>query len=229
MIPDSSKIIQLRILIVGGIFTRGPGLSIVEATAILPEGRITPEDSGIWSDAQIGPLAKIVEFAHSQNQKMGIQLAHAGRKASTLAPWLGVDGTAEECVGGWPENVWAPSAVPWSDTYPKPNELTKEGIKKIVGAFVDAAKRALKAGFDVIEIHNAHGYLLNSFLSPVSNKRTDEYGGSFKNRIRLTLEVVDGVRAVIPRDMPLFLRYIESSCITELANELTYTYVFISA
>ncbi|RDB27988.1 NADPH dehydrogenase afvA [Hypsizygus marmoreus] len=190
----------------GGIFTRGPGLSMVEATSVLPEGRITPEDSGIWSDAHIVPLAEIVEFAHSQGQKMGIQLGHAGRKASTVAPWISGEATASEAVGGWPDNVWGPSTIPYEQTYPKPKELTREGIATIVKAFFDAAKRAAKAGFDVVEIHNAHGYLLHSFLSPVSNNRTDDYGGSFENRIRLTLEVVDAVRAAIPNDMPLFLR-----------------------
>lgn len=109
-------------------------------------------------------------------------------------------------MGGWPDNVWAPSAIPYDQSYPKPKELSKSGIAKIVQAFVDGAKRAVKAGFDVIEIHNAHGYLLHSFISPISNNRTDEYGGSFENRIRLTLEIVDAVRAVIPKDMPLFLR-----------------------
>ncbi|KAG6886943.1 hypothetical protein C0995_003027, partial [Termitomyces sp. Mi166 len=189
----------------GGIYTRGPGLTMVEATAVTSEGRITPEDSGLWSDEQIMPLAEIVEFAHSQGQKIGIQLAHAGRKASTIAPWIG-DQTASVEVGGWPDDVWGPSTIPYSDQYPKPRELSKEGIKRVVDAFVAAAKRALKAGFDVIEIHNAHGYLLQSFLSPISNKRTDEYGGSFENRTRLTLEIVDAVRAVIPDNMPLFLR-----------------------
>jgi 2,4-dienoyl-CoA reductase-like NADH-dependent reductase (Old Yellow Enzyme family) len=190
----------------GGIYTRGPGLSFVEATAVTPQGRITPEDSGIWSDDHIAPLAEVVQFAHSQNQKIGIQLAHAGRKASTVAPWLDMGHVATETVGGWPEDVWGPSAVPYNDKFPKPRALTKEGIKDIVRAFVDGAKRAMKAGFDVIEIHNAHGYLLHSFLSPVSNKRSDEYGGSFENRIRLTLEVVDAVRAIIPDTMPLFIR-----------------------
>lgn len=191
---------------VGGIIKRGPGLTFIEATAVVPEGRITPEDSGIWNDEQAEELAKIVTFAHSQNQKIAIQLAHAGRKASTVAPWISGDETASAEVGGWPDNVWAPSAVPYSDQYPKPKELTKEGIKTLVQAFVDGAKRALKAGFDVIEIHSAHGYLLPSFLSPVSNKRTDEYGGSFENRIRLLLEIVDAVRGVIPEKTPLFVR-----------------------
>jgi 2,4-dienoyl-CoA reductase-like NADH-dependent reductase (Old Yellow Enzyme family) len=191
---------------VGGIFTRGPGLSLVESTSVLPEGRITPEDLGIWSDTQLEPLFKVVEFAHSQNQKIGIQLAHAGRKASTVAPWITGDATAYAAVGGWPDNVWGPSAIPYEEEYPKPKELSKEGIKRIVSAFVDATKRAVKVGFDVIEIHSGHGYLLHSFLSPASNKRADEYGGSFENRIRLILEVVDGVRAAMPDDMPLFYR-----------------------
>jgi 2,4-dienoyl-CoA reductase-like NADH-dependent reductase (Old Yellow Enzyme family) len=173
---------------------------------VTPEGRITPEDAGIWSDAHGKAFAQIVEFAHSQGQKIGIQLAHAGRKASTIAPWLSGNPTATEEIGGWPDNVWGPSNVAFDPKYPQPRELTVEGIKKIVSAFADAAKRAVAAGFDVIEIHNAHGYLLNSFISPTSNKRADHYGGSFENRIRFTLEVVDAVRAVIPNDMPLFLR-----------------------
>lgn len=192
--------------VVGGIFTRGPGLTFFEATAVVPEGRITPEDAGLWSDDHIEPFAKVIEFAHSQNQKIGIQLAHAGRKASTVAPWVGGTQLADDTVGGWPDNVWGPSTAPFGEGFPSPKELTKEGIKGIVQAFVDAAKRAVKAGIDVIEIHNAHGYLLYTFLSPVSNKRTDEYGGSFENRTRLTLEVVDAVRAAIPDDTPLFLR-----------------------
>ncbi|TFK30974.1 hypothetical protein BDQ12DRAFT_403634, partial [Crucibulum laeve] len=147
----------------GGILTRGPGLSVIEATAVVPEGRITPEDVGIWSNAHIEGLSKIVEFAHSQSQKIAIQLAHAGRKASTSAPWLSGTGITEE-LGGWPDNVWGPSAVPYNESSPTPKELTKEGIRNVVTAFADAAKRAVKAGFDVIEIHNGHGYLLQSFV-----------------------------------------------------------------
>lgn len=204
----------------GGIFTRGPGLSIIEATAVVPEGRITPEDAGIWKDSQIEPLRKIVEFAHSQNQKVGIQLAHAGRKASTVAPWLSLGLAATESIGGWPDNVWGPSTVPYHDAFPVPKELSKAQIKAVVVAFAEATKRALKAGIDVIEIHNAHGYLLFSFLSPISNTRTDEYGGSFENRIRLTLEVVDAIRDVIPEDMPLFLRVSATEWLEEaLPNE----------
>ena len=189
-----------------GIFTRGPGLTVIEATGVVPQGRITPEDAGLWCDEQIEPLRKVVEFAHSQGQKIGIQLAHAGRKASTVAPWLSFTATATEVQNGWPDDVWAPSAIPFSDTFPHPKELSREGIKALVKAFADAARRALKAGIDVIEIHNAHGYLLHEFVSPVSNTRTDEYGGSFENRIRFTVEVVDAIRSVIPDSMPLFLR-----------------------
>ncbi|KZT66250.1 FMN-linked oxidoreductase [Daedalea quercina L-15889] len=190
----------------GGIFTRGPGLTIVEATSVVPEGRITPQDAGIWNDEQTEAWREIVQFAHAQNQKIGIQLAHAGRKASTVAPWIHSGISAPVRDGGWPDDVWAPSAIPYSEQLPVPKELTKDGIKRVVNAFVAAAKRSLKAGFDVIEIHSAHGYLLGQFLAPVANHRTDEYGGSFENRIRLLIEVVDAVRAVIPSTMPLFVR-----------------------
>ncbi|KAG1903102.1 uncharacterized protein F5891DRAFT_116334 [Suillus fuscotomentosus] len=203
---DDGHLTSWHMAHLGGIFTRGPGLTIIEATAVVPEGRITPDDSGLWKDSQIEPLRKIVEFAHSQNQKVGIQLAHAGRKASTVVPWLHPGMAATESIGGWPDDVWGPSTVPYNDTFPVPKELSQAQIKALVVAFVEAAKRALKAGIDVIEIHNAHGYLLCAFLSPTSNTRTDEYGGSFENRIRLTLEIVDAVRGVIPEDMPLFLR-----------------------
>ena len=190
----------------GGIIQRGPGLTIVEATSVTPEGRITPEDSGIWEDGQIAPLQRIVEFAHSQNQKIGIQLGHAGRKASTVAPWLSRGATAQKEAGGWPDNVLAPSAIAFQDTYPNPSALTIDGIQRIKSAFVDAAKRAVETGFDVIEIHGAHGYLTHEFLSPVSNKREDQYGGSFENRTRFARETVEAVRAVIPKGMPLFFR-----------------------
>jgi 2,4-dienoyl-CoA reductase-like NADH-dependent reductase (Old Yellow Enzyme family) len=190
----------------GGIIQRGPGIATVEATAILPEGRITPEDSGLWKDSQIGPLKEVVTFAHSQNQKIMIQLAHAGRKGSTVAPWLSAGDTAGIEMNGWPDNVYAPSAIAYNSRFPKPKAMTKQDIENVKAAFVASAKRALEAGFDAIEIHNAHGYLLHEFISGVSNHRTDEYGGSFENRTRLTLEVVDLVRKTIPKDMPLFLR-----------------------
>jgi 2,4-dienoyl-CoA reductase-like NADH-dependent reductase (Old Yellow Enzyme family) len=196
---------------IGGIVSRGPGLTFIEATGVVPEGRITPEDTGIWSDSHVAPLKSIVTFAHSQNQKIGIQLAHAGRKASTVAPWLSFSAIAVKEAGGWPDNVVGPSAIKYSDTFPEVRALTREEVKDVVKAFEEGTKRALEAGFDVIEIHAAHGYLLSEFLSPVSNQRTDEYGGSFENRIRLTLEVVDAIRAIIPEDMPLFLRYASSA------------------
>lgn len=190
----------------GGIVQRGPGLTLVEATAVVPEGRITPQDCGLWQDSQIAPMARIVEFAHSQNQKIGIQLAHAGRKASTVAPWLSMGDVATKELDGWPDNVYGPSAIAFNEKHAQPKEMTKQDIENFKQAFKDSIGRALKAGFDVIEIHNAHGYLLHSFLSPASNQRTDEYGGSFENRTRLTLEVVDLARKAIPEDMPLFLR-----------------------
>ena len=192
----------------GGIFTRGPGFSLAEATAVRPEGRITPDDAGIWNDEQAAAWGEIVTFAHSQGQKIGIQLAHAGRKASTVPPFISASALAAHAVGGWPDAVVGPSPIAYSEQLAVPKELTKEGIADMVKAFVDAAKRAVRAGFDVIELHSAHGFLLSSFMSPVANKRTDEYGGSFENRIRFPLEVVDAVRGVIPPTMPLFYRWV---------------------
>lgn len=185
---------------------------MVEATAVLPEGRITPQDVGLWADCHIAGLAAMVDFAHGQGQKIGIQLSHGGRKSSTTAPWVMEETTAHENEGGWPEDVWSPSAIRYAPGYPMPKELSREMIHDIVCAFSNATKRAVRAGFDVIEIHNGHGYLLHSFLSPVSNKRTDEYGGCFENRIRLTVEVVKAMRENMPSDMPLFLRYFSSIC-----------------
>lgn len=193
--------------IVGSLLTRGPGLTIIEGTAVTRNGRVCREDSGLWSDDQIEPLRQVVEFAHSQGQKIGIQLAHAGRKGCQSVLWLGGDELLPEELGGWPNDLWAPSAIQYGPGYAMPNALTTGGIKDIVKAFVDAARRAVKAGVDVIEIHNAHGYLLHEFVSPITNKRTDEYGGSFENRIRLTLEIVDALRAIVPHGMPLFVRY----------------------
>ncbi|KZT07032.1 FMN-linked oxidoreductase [Laetiporus sulphureus 93-53] len=190
----------------GGILTRGPGLTVVEATAVVPEGRITPQDVGIWSDEHIQPWKEIVQFAHSQNQKIAVQLAHGGRKASTVAPWLHSGLAAPEIDGGWPDNVWGPSDIPYNEHFPKPKELSHDGVKRVVHAFANGARRALKAGFDVIEIHAAHGYLISEFLNPQANRRTDEYGGSFENRIRLLIEIVDALRAIIPPEMPLFVR-----------------------
>ncbi|KAL8780061.1 MAG: hypothetical protein Q9213_006651 [Squamulea squamosa] len=189
----------------GGIIQRGPGFVMVEATAVTSEGRITPEDSGLWKDSQMAPLKYTVDFAHSQSQKIGIQIAHAGRKASTVAPWLSRSAVAPKSVGGWPDDVLAPSNVPY-EGLANPKAMTKDDIEHLKSSWVATVRRAVKVGFDAVEIHNAHGYLLHSFLSPASNKRTDEYGGSFENRIRLTLEILELTRQNVPKDMPVFLR-----------------------
>jgi 2,4-dienoyl-CoA reductase-like NADH-dependent reductase (Old Yellow Enzyme family) len=189
---------------------RGASLTIIEATSVLPNGRITPQDSGLWTDSQIAPIKRIADFLHSQNQKLGIQLAHAGRKASTCAPWLAERGKtvlATEEVGGWPDDVMGASAIPWSkDGFAVPREMSEQDVRDVVEGFRNSAKRAVEAGVDVIEIHGAHGYLVSSFLSPISNQRKDRYGGSFENRIRLLVEVIQAVRAVIPEGMPLLVR-----------------------
>lgn len=179
-------------------------LVIVEATAVTPEGRISPGDLGLWSDEHIEPLARIVRFIESQGVVAGIQLAHAGRKASCKPPWLGGGAlkTAEE--GGW--TVVAPSAIPFDEGFPVPVALDEEGIEAVIDAFETAARRALKAGFQLIEIHSAHGYLLHEFLSPLSNHRSDDYGGSLENRMRLVLRIAERLRGLMPDEMPLFVR-----------------------
>jgi 2,4-dienoyl-CoA reductase-like NADH-dependent reductase (Old Yellow Enzyme family) len=179
----------------------GASLIILEATAVSPEGRITPDDLGIWKDEHIAMLQHINSFMEAQGTVPGVQLAHAGRKASTYAPWKGNGAVAE---GGW--QVVAPSAIPFSEDYPQPVALDAEGLKKVISDFRTATERALAAGFKVIELHAAHGYLLHQFLSPLSNQRTDTYGGSFENRSRLLLEVVASVRQVLPPDFPLIVR-----------------------
>lgn len=179
----------------------GAGLLILEATAVSPEGRITPDDLGIWQDEHVEFLRRINQFIEGQGCAPGVQLAHAGRKASTYAPWKGHGAVAE---GGW-ETV-APSAVAFSDSYPQPVALDAAGLKKVIADFRSAAERSVQAGFKLIEIHAAHGYLLHQFLSPLSNQRTDTYGGSFENRIRLMLEVVAAVRQVVPDDFPVVVR-----------------------
>lgn len=182
----------------------GAGVVIAEATAVTPDGRISPQDLGIWSDEHIPALARAAAFIEEQGAVSGIQLSHAGRKASTDAPWRGGKPLSEQ-QGGW-RPVLAPSALPFGDRSPVPEALTIEGIASVVAAFRAAAARARRAGFRVIEIHGAHGYLLHEFLSPIANQRTDPYGGPFANRVRLLLEVVDAVRAEWPADLPLFVR-----------------------
>jgi 2,4-dienoyl-CoA reductase-like NADH-dependent reductase (Old Yellow Enzyme family) len=182
----------------------GAGLVLTEATAVLPEGRISPQDLGIWSDEHIEMLSRIVSFIHEQGSIAGMQLAHAGRKASTRRPWEGA-GTIPEAEGGW-KKVVAPSALRFAESYPMPQALTNDGIQEVVSAFATAARRACQAGFRVIEIHAAHGYLIHEFLSPLSNKRSDDYGGSFQNRTRLCRKIVAAVRSEWPKELPLFLR-----------------------
>ena len=181
----------------------GAGLIIQEATAVSPEARISPQDLGLWKDEQIEKMQQINRFIVSQNAVPGIQLAHAGRKASVSAPWNG-NKKLDESQGGW-ETV-APSAVGYHSNEKAPIALNKTGIQKIISDFKSATKRAVQAGYQVLEIHGAHGYLLHQFLSPLSNFRTDEYGGNFENRIRLTLEVLDAVQSEWPKDLPLFVR-----------------------
>jgi 2,4-dienoyl-CoA reductase-like NADH-dependent reductase (Old Yellow Enzyme family) len=182
----------------------GAGLVFTEAAAVTPEGRISPEDLGFWSDAHAEALHRTVTFVKRQGAAMGIQLAHAGRKASTHRPWESGAGMADD-EGGW--TPVAPSAVPHAPDYRAPRALSEDEIEPlVVRPFADAAARANATGFDVIEIHAAHGYLLHEFLSPVANQRTDGYGGGFENRCRVVLEVVDAVRRVWPEDKPLFVR-----------------------
>lgn len=182
----------------------GVALVVVEATAVTQDGRITHGDLGIWSDDHVAPLARIARFVHSQGAVAGIQLAHAGRKASCDLPWKGGAGLATPEAGGWP--VVGPSAVPFDDGHPVPTALDEAGIDGIVAAFEAATRRALAAGFRLIEIHSAHGYLLHEFLSPLSNRRTDRYGGSLDNRMRLPLRVAAAVRKRVPADLPVFVR-----------------------
>ncbi|KAJ6575312.1 NADH:flavin oxidoreductase/NADH oxidase [Mycena capillaripes] len=197
---------------IGGFATRGAAAVCIEATSVVPEGRISPEDAGLWQDSQMAPLKRIVEFVHSQGTKIGIQLAHAGRKGSTYAPWVreraghGTSWVAQEDEGGWPDNVPAPSAIPWSEMYPKPKEMTEADLQYVEDAFVAATKRCKEIGFDFIEVHGAHGYLIHEFVSPLSNTRTDQYGGpSLENRLRFPTRVLQRIREEW-NDKPLFVR-----------------------
>ncbi len=182
----------------------GAALVFTEASAVTPEGRISPQDLGIWKDEHVPGLLPIVRFIEAQGAVAGMQLAHAGRKASVTRPWEG--GRALAPGDGGYRPIYAPSAIPFRPDDPVPEELDEKGIARIVRAFADAAARALAAGFRVIELHAAHGYLLHEFLSPLSNRRTDAYGGSFEGRTRIVREVVRAVRSRWPERLPLFLR-----------------------
>jgi 2,4-dienoyl-CoA reductase-like NADH-dependent reductase (Old Yellow Enzyme family) len=197
-LPGEWQLVHLGSRAVGGA-----GLVITEATAVSPEARISPGDTGIWTDAQAEAWKPIARFVKEQGAVAAIQLAHAGRKASTTVPWRGGAGLPET-AGGW--TPLAPSALPFADGFPRPRALTTEEIRAVVDAFAAGARRAIGAGFDCVEIHMAHGYLLHQFLSPLANQRGDEYGGSLENRMRFPLQVVRAVRESVPNDRPLFAR-----------------------
>ena len=182
----------------------GAALIMTEATAVSPEGRISPDDLGLWKDGHIEKLQQIVAFIEGHESIAGTQLAHAGRKASHVSPWKGGKALPANDPASW--QTVAPSALAFREDEPLPSALDKAGIDKVINDFTVAAQRALKAGFKVIEIHAAHGYLLHEFYSPLSNKRTDEYGGSFENRIRLTVEIAESIRKVWPAELPLLVR-----------------------
>jgi 2,4-dienoyl-CoA reductase-like NADH-dependent reductase (Old Yellow Enzyme family) len=196
-LPNDWHMVHLGSRAVGGA-----GLVCVEATGVSPEGRISPGDTGLWSEAHARAFEPVAAFVKSQGARAGIQLAHAGRKASTDVPWRGGKHLSED-EGGW--QTLAPSAVPFGD-WPAPKEMTREEIEAVVRQFVDSTRLALEAGFEVVELHMAHGYLLHEFLSPLSNRREDEFGGSFENRARFPLLITEAVRAAWPERLPLFAR-----------------------
>ena len=181
----------------------GAGLILTEATAVSLEGRISPDDAGIWNEEQVNAYKKITSFIKSQNSVSGIQLAHAGRKASTYSPWKG-SGEVKVENGGW--KTLAPSPIPFSENFPHPKEMSEEDVQLVIDQFTKAAKRSIEAGFEVIELHFAHGYLVHEFYSPISNKRKDKYGGNLENRCRFAIEIAKSVRETIPDGTPLFAR-----------------------
>ncbi|EXJ94375.1 hypothetical protein A1O1_02769 [Capronia coronata CBS 617.96] len=209
--PDG-QLTDWHVAQLGSYACRGASLVMVEAASVTATGRTTPEDAGLWKEEQIPSFARAVQAIHSQGQKAGAQLGHGGRKSSMLAPWLGV-GVAVKEANGFLGDVVAPSPIAYDELYPVPREMTIEEIQECIQAFAQAAKRAVAAGFDVVEIHAAHGYLIHTFLSPVSNHRTDLYGGSFENRIRFAVEIVTAIRAEIPEGMPLFFRVSATDCL----------------
>lgn len=225
--PEIGQLTNYHLATLGHYALKGAGLVFIEATSVQPNGRITPNCPGLWNDSQIEPIKRVVDFIHSQGALCAIQLGHAGRKASAVAPWIASQYRRErkigpgnvrstEDVGGWPNNVvgpmggddecWDGLAGDENGGYFSPRALTEVEIAKMVTDFGNAAARAVKAGVDIIEVHSAHGYLLHQFLSPVTNRRTDKYGGSFEGRTRFPKEVVQEVRRRIPADMPLFYR-----------------------
>ena len=198
-LPTNWHLVHLGSRAVGGA-----GLVIAEATAVEAIGRISPGDTGIWSNNHTEAFKPIAAFIKEQGSVAGIQLAHAGRKASASAPWINKGAQLSLTEGGW--QTIAPSPIPFYETDRAPSEMTQEDIQRVVEAFGQAAKRSLEAGFELVELHGAHGYLINEFLSPLTNRRKDEYGGSFENRLRFLKEVTTAVRAEWPHHLPLFLR-----------------------
>ncbi|MFE9329495.1 NADH:flavin oxidoreductase/NADH oxidase [Streptomyces sp. NPDC006925] len=212
--PDQGAPNDWHLAHLGARAAGGVGLVLVEATAVTPEGRISPYDLGLWNDRQQEAFTRLTRFLSEQGTVPGIQLAHAGRKASTERTW--VDRGAPLAPGenhGW--QPLGPSPVPFTDGHTTPDELSREQIAELVRQFADSARRAHEAGFRVVEIHGAHGYLINEFLSPYTNHRTDEYGGSFEGRTRFALEVVEAVRAVWPEELPLFFRISATDWLSE--------------
>jgi 2,4-dienoyl-CoA reductase-like NADH-dependent reductase (Old Yellow Enzyme family) len=197
-VPNDWHLVHLGARAVGGF-----GLVMTEATAVVPEGRISPQDTGIWNDDQTAAWKRIVDFVHERGARIGVQLAHAGRKASTFRPWAPVQGTVPVGDGGWPTVGPSAAAFPGYDT---PTEMTAAQVADIPEQFAAAARRARAAGFDAVEVHAAHGYLLHQFLSPLANSRTDEYGGSADGRARLVEETVEAVRSAWPAELPVLVR-----------------------
>ncbi len=197
-LPDDWHLVHLASRAAGGF-----GLILTEATAVVPEGRISPQDTGLWNDAQVAAWLRVTDAVHANGALVGVQLAHAGRKASTYRPWDARRGSVPVPDGGWP--TVAPSALAYPG-YAEPAALTEDEVRAVPGQFAAATRRAVAAGFDVVEVHAAHGYLLHQFLSPLSNRRTDEFGGSLENRARLLVDVADAVRAEWPEDRPLLVR-----------------------
>jgi 2,4-dienoyl-CoA reductase-like NADH-dependent reductase (Old Yellow Enzyme family) len=235
--PEIGALTDWHVATLGHYAIKGAALIFVEATGVQPNGRISPNCPGLWDDAQIKGLKRVADFVKSQGALVGIQLAHAGRKSSTAAPWVSTilgrkSKRANKDIDGWPDDVKGPSggvSQAWDGVFNSeqsrfwpPKALTTQEVKEVVQDFAKAAERSVKAGVDVIEIHAAHGYLLHQFLSPISNRRTGEYGGGFENRTRLLFEVIRAIRNVIPASMPLFLRmssteYMED---TDIGKEL---------
>ncbi|ORX53855.1 hypothetical protein BCR36DRAFT_582082 [Piromyces finnis] len=201
-IPNSFHLVHY-----GNLAQRGAGLIMVEATSVQEVGRISPCDLGLWKDEQVNHYKPMLDYIHFNGAYAGVQLAHGGRKSSGTCRLIKGNSMATAEENGWPDQIVAPSPIAYDETFAVPKELSKEQIKQVVKDFGEAARRANEAGFDVVEIHAAHGYLIHEFLSPITNKRIDEYGGSFENRIRICLEVIESVKAQWPSEKPIFIRF----------------------